>query len=74
MHYGIVSNLETMSYYEMLVWFTEFMKNQMIPALNTNAEAVQELQTLYEELYLSIASSLNRPIFLNNSENNKLTF
>ena len=44
------SYLETMSYYEMLVWFTEFMKNQMIPALNTNAEAVQELQTLYEEL------------------------
>lgn len=44
------SYLETMSYYEMLVWFTEFLKNQVIPTVNNNAEAVQELQTLYEEL------------------------
>ena len=44
------SYLETMSYYEMLVWFTEFLKNQVIPTLNNNAEAVQELQNLYEEL------------------------
>ena len=44
------SYLETMSYYEMLVWFTEFLRNQVIPTVNNNAEAVQELQTLYEEL------------------------
>ena len=44
------SYLETMSYYEMLVWFTEFLKNQVIPTVNNNAEAVQELQSLYEEL------------------------
>ena len=44
------SYLETMSYYEMLVWFTEFLKNKVIPTVNNNAEAVQELQTLYEEL------------------------
>lgn len=44
------SYLETMSYYEMLVWFTEFLKNQVIPTVNNNAEAVQELQVLYEEL------------------------
>lgn len=44
------SYLETMSYYEMLVWFTEFLKNQVIPTVNNNAEAVQELQTLYEDL------------------------
>ena len=44
------SYLETMSYYEMLVWFTEFLKNQVIPTVNNNAEAVQELQTLYEQL------------------------
>ena len=44
------SYLETMSYYEMLVWFTEFLKNQVIPTVNNNAEAVEELQSLYEEL------------------------
>lgn len=44
------SYLETMSYYEMLVWFVEFLKNQVIPTVNNNAEAVQELQNLYEEL------------------------
>ena len=44
------SYLETMSYYEMLVWFVEFLKNQVIPTVNNNAEAVQELQSLYEEL------------------------
>lgn len=44
------SYLETMSYYEMLVWFTEYIKNTLIPTINNNAEAVQELQSLYEEL------------------------
>ena len=44
------SYLETMSYYEMLIWFVEFLKNQVIPTVNNNAEAVQELQSLYEEL------------------------
>ena len=42
--------LETMSYYEMLVWFVEFLKNKVIPTVNQNAEAVQELQQLYVEL------------------------
>ena len=44
------SYLETMSYYEMLVWFTEYLKDTIIPTVNNNAEAVQELQSLYEEL------------------------
>ena len=44
------SYLETMSYYEMLVWFTNFLRDNIIPAVNNNAEAVQELQTLYEQL------------------------
>ena len=44
------SYIETMSYYEMLVWFTEFLRNTIIPTVNNNAEAVQELQSLYEEL------------------------
>lgn len=44
------SYLETMTYYEMLVWFTKYLKETLIPTINNNAEAVSELQTLYEEL------------------------
>ena len=44
------SYLETMTYYEMLVWFTEYMRNTVIPTINNNGEAVSELQTLYIEL------------------------
>ena len=44
------SYLETMSYYEMLVWFTEYMKNTIIPTINNNGLAVQELQDKYIEL------------------------
>ena len=44
------SYLETMTYYEMLVWFTEYMKNTVIPTINNNGEAVEELQEKYIEL------------------------
>ena len=37
------SYLETMTYYEMLVWFIEYLKNNIIPTINNNAEAVQEV-------------------------------
>ena len=40
------SYLETMTYYEMLVWFIEYLKNNIIPTVNNNAEAVQEVQTI----------------------------
>lgn len=44
------SYLETMSYYEMLIWFINYLRDNIIPTVNNNAEAVQELQNLYEEL------------------------
>lgn len=44
------SYLETMTYYEMLVWFTEYMKNTIIPTINNNGLAIQELQEKYIEL------------------------
>lgn len=44
------SYLETMSYYEMLIWFTNFLRDNIIPTVNNNAEAVHELQTLFVEL------------------------
>ena len=44
------SYLETMTYYEMLVWFTEYMKNTIIPTINNNGLAIEELQNKYIEL------------------------
>ena len=44
------SYLETMTYYEMLVCFTEYMKNTIIPTINNNGLAVEELQNKYIEL------------------------
>ena len=44
------SYLESMTYYEMLVWFTKFLGETVIPAINNNGEAVSELQTKYIEL------------------------
>lgn len=42
---------ESMSYYEMLAWFCDYLQNTVIPAINNNAEAVKELQDLYIELH-----------------------
>ena len=40
----------TMTYYESLVYFYEYLKNEVIPTVNNNGEAVEELQTKYIEL------------------------
>lgn len=44
------SYLETMTYYESLVWLTKYLSETVIPTINNNAEAVKELQNLYKEL------------------------
>lgn len=44
------SYVESMTYYEMLLWFTKYLQDTVIPALNNNAEAVNELQALFTEL------------------------
>ena len=44
------SYLMSMTYYEQIIWFTKYLQEQVIPAVNTNAEAVEEVQTLYLEL------------------------
>ena len=41
---------ESLSYYECLCGLLNYLKNVIITALNNNAEAVAELQRLYEEL------------------------
>lgn len=44
------SYLETMTYYEMLVWFTKYLGETVIPTINNNAEAIEELQDLFVKL------------------------
>ena len=42
--------LESMSYYELLAWFVNYLENTVIPAVNANGEATAELQELFIEL------------------------
>ena len=44
------SYLETMSYYEMLLWFTKYLSDTVIPTVNNNAEALEEAQKIIEEM------------------------
>ena len=41
---------DSMSYYELLAWFCNYLQNTVIPAINNNGEAVEELQEKYIEL------------------------
>ena len=44
------SYVESMTYYESLVWLCNYLSKTVIPAINTNGEAVTELQEKYIEL------------------------
>ena len=44
------SYVESLSYYECLMWLCKYLKDTVIPTVNNNAEAVTELQGLYVEL------------------------
>lgn len=44
------SYVETMTYYEMILWFTKYLGDTVIPAINNNAEALSEVQSLFIEL------------------------
>ena len=49
---GIIptSYKDSMSYYETLAWFCKYLEDTVTPAVNQNADAVQELQGLYNQL------------------------
>ena len=40
----------SMSYYESMVWLYEYLKNEVIPTVNNNGDAVEELQGKFLEL------------------------
>ena len=41
---------ESMDYYETLAWLCKYLEETVVPAVNQNGQAVQELQGLYVEL------------------------
>ena len=49
---GIIptSYKDSMSYYECLAWLCKYLEETVIPTVNQNGEAVEELQALYTEL------------------------
>lgn len=44
------SYLDTLDYYETLLWLIKYLEETIIPTVNNNGEAVSELQTLYIQL------------------------
>lgn len=46
------SYLESMTYAELVMWFCNFLQNEVIPAVNNNAEAVKEIQNWINTLDL----------------------
>lgn len=44
------SFMESMTYYECLVWLVNFLENEVIPAVNNNGKVVEELQEKFVEL------------------------
>lgn len=42
--------MESMTYYEALAWLVNYIENTVIPAVNNNAEALEELQTAFVTL------------------------
>lgn len=44
------SYIDSMSYYETLVWLCKYLKDTVIPAINDNAAAIEELQDLFTQL------------------------
>lgn len=45
------SYVESMSYYECLMWLCKYLQDTVIPAVNNNAEALTELQELFIQLH-----------------------
>ena len=42
---------ESLTYEEQLLWFCNFLEKEVIPAVNTEGEAIEELNKLFMGLY-----------------------
>ena len=65
------SYMVSLTYEEQLLWLCDYLQNTVIPAVNTNAEAVKELQELYVKLKDYVDNYFNN-LDVQNEINNKL--
>ena len=63
--------MASLTYEEQLMWFCDYLKNTVIPAINNNAETVLELQNLYIELKNYVDNYFDN-LDVQNEINNKL--
>lgn len=54
----------SLTYEEQLMWFCKFLQDQVIPVVNNNSEAVQELQTFVENYFnnLDVQEEVNNKL------------
>lgn len=65
------SYIDSLSYYENVLWLCKYLETVVIPTVNGNAEAVEELQALFTELRNYVDNYLN-PTNLQPMVNEKL--
>ena len=65
------SYMVSLTYEEQLLWLCDYLQNTVITAVNTNAEAVKELQELYVKLKDYVDNYFNN-LDVQNEINNKL--
>lgn len=65
------SYMESLTYEEQLIWFCDFLENKVIPAINDDQEAIEELQALFVELKDYVEHYLDN-LDLQTDINNKL--
>lgn len=70
---GIIptSYKDSMSYYECLAWLCKYLEETVIPSVNQNGQAVEELQGLYIELNSYVTNYFNN-LDVQEEINNKL--
>ena len=65
------SYLESMTYYECLCWFIDYLSNTIIPTIDNNSEVVEELQNKFTELQNFVNNYFNN-LDVQEEINNKL--
>ena len=65
------SYMLSLTYEEQLLWFCNYLENTVIPAINNNAEALEEVQRLFVELKEYVENYLDN-LDLQEDINNKL--
>lgn len=65
------SYVDSMSYYETLLWLCNYLENTVIPTVNNNGQAVEELQSAYLTLHDYVEHYFDN-LDVQNEINNKL--